>query len=376
MELPTAAASARVFIVAPVAPPYGGMSLQAEKLAWLLSGEGVQVTVVPTNPSPPRGLGFTRNLPGVRTFIRELQYLAALRRISRQDGVIHHLSASGLYFFLHSVPLILMARPARRILILNYRGGAAAAFLHRWGWLALPFLRHAHRVVVPSPFLQRVFEGHRLNCSLLPNIADTASFAFRQRQPYRPRLLVTRHLEPMYDVESVLRAFRIVQTRYPEAILGIAGSGSQEARLRSLAREWELRGVTFHGVVSSADLPALYAQHDIYVNGSQVDNFPGALLEAACSGLPVVTTNAGGIREMIRHGENGLLSEVGDFRGLAANVLALLEDQDLARRLATHARAWCGQYSWEAVFPALMECYQLSPMTRSVPRSAARDVLV
>lgn len=350
----------RVWIVAPVSPPYGGMSLQAEKLAQKLAGEGFAVEVLATNPLPPAGLKFLALIPAVRTVVRELQYLLSLRAIRSGKGVVHHLSASGLYFFLHSAPLLLFARCTNRKLILNYRGGKADKFLKIWSWVLVPLLRAAHQVAAPSAYLQRVFGRYGVSCSLLPNIADTELFAFRERKEVAPRLFVSRHLEPMYDTECVLRAFRRIQQSVPEATLGIAGNGTEKKRLEALVRDWGLCGVTFYGAVPYIALPALYARHDIYLNGSRVDNFPGALVEAACSGLPIVTTRAGGIPEMIEHGKNGLLAEVGDDQALAARALELLQRPELAQQLAKTARLWAEQYSWRRVLPQLLRAYGIS----------------
>jgi glycosyltransferase involved in cell wall biosynthesis len=169
----------------------------------------------------------------------------------------------------------------------------------------------------------------------------------------------------MYNVECILRAFRIVRGKFPQAILGIAGAGSEESRLRERVREWQLKGVRFYGTVPHRQLPALYAEHDIFVNASNVDNFPGALLEAACSGLPIVTTRAGGIPDMIRDHETGLLVNLNDHEALANGVLECLEEQDLARNLARRARTWVEQFAWANIFPKLMECYGLPPAVGS-----------
>jgi glycosyltransferase involved in cell wall biosynthesis len=350
----------KVWIVAPLSPPYGGMSLQAEKLAQKLAGEGFAVEVLPTNPLPPVGLKFLARIPAVRTVVRELQYLGSLNAIRRSRGVVHHLSASDLFFFLHSVPLLLFARCTNRKLILNYRGGKAERFLKSWSRVVVPLLRLADEVAVPSAYLQRVFAKYRVVCLLLPNIADTELFAFKERKAFAPRLFVSRHLEKMYDPERVLRAFRRIQQSVPEATLGIAGDGVEKARLESLVREWGLRGVTFYGAVPYAQLPALYEQHDIYINGSRVDNFPGALVEAACAGLPIVTTRAGGIPEMIEHGRNGLLADIGDEDALAANVLQLLRQPELAQQIARTARTWVEQFSWRRILPQLLQTYGFS----------------
>ena len=367
MAQPVTSRSA-VALVAPFPPPFGGMTLQAERLQSRLSAERVPLLVIPTNPEAPAGLPFLQRIPGLRTLAREAQYLWALRRLfSRRVAVVHHLSASGLYFFLHSAPVLVLARIAGKRAILNYRGGRAADFLRTWAWLVVPLMRLAYHLAVPSQFLQRVFESHGINSVLLPNIAETELFAFRERKLFSPRLLVTRNLEPMYNVECILRAFRIVQTHFPEAVLGIVGSGNQEARLRQLVSDWRLAGVTFYGAVRNQDLPAIYAQHDIYVNASSVDNFPGALVEAACSGLAIVTTGAGGIPDMLPDHERALLVPVNDHEALAEGVLECLRDQQLAHKLACAAHEWAGQFSWANVFPRLMECYG---MANSLPKAS------
>jgi glycosyltransferase involved in cell wall biosynthesis len=335
------------------------MSVQAKKLAARLSSEEIAAELIPTNPAPPRALNFLNQIPVLRTIFRELQFLMSLTRIIRNPGVVHHFSASYLFFFLHSAPVLLLGQWPGVKVVLNYRGGQAADFLRTWSWAALPTLRLADEIAVPSEFLQRVFGEFGLASTLLPNLADTELFSFVERDQFSPRLFVSRNLEPMYDVESVLRAFQIVQSRIPEAVLGIAGDGSEASRLRVLASELNLEGVTFYGAVPHDELPSFYRQYDIYVNASRVDNFPGALVEAACSGLPIVTTCAGGIPDMVRHGENGMLCEVGDVESLASNVLKIIQRPETGRYLAHNARTWADQFSWRNIFPKLMQCYGL-----------------
>jgi L-malate glycosyltransferase len=338
-------------------PPYGGMSVQADRLKKGLVREGIVAEIIATNPAFPRPLRVLERVPGVRTILRELLYLFSLIRILRNPGVVHHFSASYLYFFLHSAPLLLLGKMGPSKVVLNYRGGKAADFLRTWSWAARPLLRQADQIVVPSEFLKQVFQDFGFTATILPNLADTELFPFAEREQFSPRLFVSRNLEPMYDVECVLRAFRQVQARFPEAVLGIVGEGSEGSRLRALVRKWSLDGVTFYGAVNQEDLPFHYQRHDFYINASRVDNFPGALVEASCAGLPVVTTRAGGIPEMIRHRENGLLCDIGDDHALADCVAELLEHQDIARELARNARSWAIRFSWHNVFPLILKCY-------------------
>ena len=160
----------------------------------------------------------------------------------------------------------------------------------------------------------------------------------------------------MYNIECVLRAFRQVQERFPKALLGIAGTGTEEARLKRLASEWKLKA-EFYGAIRPEEMPSLYDRFDIYVNASNVDNFPGALVEAACCGLPIVTTAAGGIPDMITHGRNGLLAPLDDSSALAEGVLSLLERPEMGADLAERAYQWVQQFTWETVFPRLLRYY-------------------
>jgi glycosyltransferase involved in cell wall biosynthesis len=347
----------RVCVVAPMPPPYGGMSLQAERLILRLAEEGICVEVVPTNLQPPRILMWIQKVPGLRTLIRELQYLAALARHLHDCETFHHFSASGLYFFAHSAPLLLAGAWSKKRVLLNYRGGKADDFLKTWGWIAVPLIRLATSICVPSKFLQQVFAKYGLTSTLLPNIAQTEMFPWNERESFAPSLLVTRHLDPMYNTECLLRAFRIIKDRFPEAVLSVVGEGSEEIRLRNLVGQWQLSGVRFLGSVAHRDLPTLYASHNIYVNSSNVDNFPGALVEAACSGLPIVTTGAGGIPWMIRNRENGIVVNLNDEKALAAGVVEIVEHSEFGRNLARNARTWAEQFAWKNVFPKLLSAY-------------------
>lgn len=348
-----------VCIVAPLPPPYGGMSLQAEKLASRLSKDGIRVRAINTNPPPPASLSWLKRVPGVRTVLRELQYLIFLAHDLDAD-IVHHFAASGVYFFLQSAPVVLLSKFKGSRTIVNYRGGDAARFLERWGYIVVPIMRLADCIAVPSEFLRQVFAAHGLKTTLLPNIADVSMFTWRRREQFGPKLLCTRNLEPMYNIECLLRAFRRIQHSYPEATLTIVGEGSEAPRLRRIAKLWKLSGVNFSGAITHEYLAAVYASHDIYVNCSNIDNFPGALVEAACCGLPIVTTRAGGIRFMIRDRHNGMLADLDDDEGIAAKVFEIVEDPTLGHALAYAARRWAEQFSWESILPTIMNCYGIS----------------
>jgi glycosyltransferase involved in cell wall biosynthesis len=360
-------------VIAPFPPPYGGMSVQAQKLVSSLAREGCTVRAISTNPEPPRGLGWCSKVPGLRTFARELQYLILLATELPGCDIIHHFSASWFYFFAHSAPVLVFGRMLRKRVVLNYRGGSAPAFLRQWRPFVLPLLRLADTLAVPSEFLVRTFGEHGVRAVLLPNLADTESFVWKDRLQFTPRLLVTRRLEPMYNLECVLRAFRIVQRQYPDASLTIAGDGSEERRLRQLAQAWGLLGVEFRGAVPHHILPTLYCEHDICVNASNIDNFPGALVEAACCGLPIVSTRAGGIPCMVSDRRSAILADLNDHEALARGVIEVLQKPEFGRALALEARLWAEQFSWPRVWGQLQRCYWIVADHRSLAVADSRQ---
>jgi glycosyltransferase involved in cell wall biosynthesis len=351
--------SRRILLIGPKAPPYGGVALQAALMRELLTRDGEAAVLAPSNPPLPAWCRFLERVPGARTLARFCVFCGRVWRLLPRVDVVHVLACSWLYFFLVVYPAVVMARMRGKGVVLNYRGGEAREFFRWFGWLARPVFRLAHVITAPSTFLTEIL-GARFGVTarIVPNILDFSLFRYRQRNAIQPKLLVARHLEKMYDIESVLRAFQAVRERYPEATLWIAGEGSEEARLRGLVEQWGLGGVRFLGHMAHGALPAVFDQCDVFVNASRVDNFPGALLEASGSGLPVVSTGAGGIPHIYENGVTALLVEPGDWRALAAAVLKVLDSPALAMKLTTRAAAVVRACEWKQVRVPLYQAYE------------------
>ena len=360
----------RVLLIAPVPPPYGGMALQARLLEQLLRQDGTPVELLGHN-QPFERFRLLDGVPGVRTVLRMALFMVRFCRKSRRADVVHILSASWLNYFLVVCPAIVLGRLMGKRVILNYRAGDAESFFHYCGWLAGPFIRMAHLTTAPSGFLAEVIQRRiGVPVTIVPNILNFSIFRFRERLSFGPRIIVTRHLEKLYDVESVVRAFREIQRNYPTASLRIAGTGGEERRLRELVAEWNLTDVRLLGYVDHKALPAIYDDCDILLNASRVDNFPGSLMEASAAGLVVVSTDAGGIPYLYQDGKNALLVEVGDWVGLARAVERVLQNQELGRKLASGGAELCRQCEWEAVRQALYGVYGFNP---SVARTDAES---
>jgi L-malate glycosyltransferase len=215
---------------------------------------------------------------------------------------------------------------------------------------------------VPSDYLVRVFADFGVKAEAVFNTVDSSRFQFRERRALEPVLLSNRNLEPHYNVACTLRAFATIQTQVAEVRLIVAGDGSERRYLRELASELQLNNVDFVGAIAPERMPPLYDGADIFVNASNIDNQPLSIIEAFASGLPVVTTGAGGIRDMVSDGVTGFIVSCDDHAALADRVLSLLGDDELASRVASRARDECKNYSWAAVRNQWLTIYrELAP---------------
>jgi L-malate glycosyltransferase len=377
--LPSTSRRIRVAVVAPSLRILGGQSVQADRLirAWR-DDPDVDAWLVPVNPLPPPPLRPLARLKFVRTAITEALYLPLLVRELRRADVVHVFSASYFSFLLAPLPAIAVARALGKPVLLNYHSGEAPDHLERSA-VARWVLARVRRIVVPSGFLVDVFSSFGLTAAAIPNIIDLDRFRFRRRDPLRPRLLSTRNFFPLYNVACTIRAFQLVQARWPDATLTLVGGGPEEPRLRRLVDDLELRHVTFAGQVPPDDVHEHYAAHDIYVQSPNIDNMPLSIVEAYASGLPVVATDVGGVPSILTDGVHGLLAPPDRHAALASKVLELLDDPDLPLRLTQNAHALCAQWTWSAVRDQWLAAYRSlirgsghahAPIARTVGRDA------
>jgi glycosyltransferase involved in cell wall biosynthesis len=349
----------RVLIVAPSLDILGGQAVQAARLLERLRREpSLAVSFLPINPCLPGILRNLQRIKYVRTVVTSLLYVATLLARVRCYDVLHVFSASYFSFILAPTPAILVAKLYGKKVVLNYRSGEAADHLTRWRRTAVPIIRLADAVAVPSGYLVDVFARFGLRARPIFNFVDSDHFRFRRRSPLRPIFLSNRNLEPLYNVGCVLRAFALVQRRWPDARLTVAGDGSERAALEKLTHEIGLHHVRFVGRVEYGRMHELYETADIYLNTPNIDNMPGSIIESFAAGLPVVTTDAGGIPYIVNDGATGRVVPRDDHVALAAAAINLLEDDAAAGRLAAAAHAECRKYSWAAVRAEWLQLYR------------------
>lgn len=349
----------RVCVVGPLPPPSGGMANQCEQLVRLLRADGVNVELVRNNaPYRPPLLG---HVPVLRAGVRLLPYLFNLWRAAGRAEVLHVLANSGWAWHLFAAPALLIGLLRGTPVIINYRGGLAEQFFAAAPSHVLSLMQRASLRVTPSAFLRRVFAQHGLQADVIPNIVDLERFGPRQARDFgvAPHVVVARNLEPIYGLSTALQALAILRQRYAGATLTVAGSGPQKAELVAQAAALGLSGaVHFPGRVDHADMPALYARADCALNPSTVDNMPNSVLEAFASGLPLVSTDVGGVPDIVTDGVDGLLVPAGDAQAMAEALMRVLGDRELARRLTEAGAAQVRAYAWPQVRGQWLDAYR------------------
>ncbi len=337
------------------------MANQARQLARLLEQEGASVEVVETNaPYWPRWVG---SIQGVRALFRFVPFLFRLWRAAGRAQLFHVMANSGWAWHLYAAPAVWVAKLRRIPVTVNYRGGVADEFFARSLRWVRPTMRMTDARIVPSGYLEQVFERFGLSARIVPNIIDLTRFTPRPARAVAAdggHLVVARNLEPLYDIATALRAFAIVKKKRPAARMTIAGGGPEREMLGDLARELGVApDVRFPGRLDNSLIAKLLLEADVFVNSSLYDNMPISILEALASGVPIASTNVGGIPFLVEHGKTARLVPPRDPAALAQAVLDVLDNPALAQAMARTGLDAVQQYSWSHVGPRLFEVYAM-----------------
>ncbi|MCX7592014.1 MAG: glycosyltransferase [Kiritimatiellae bacterium] len=152
----------------------------------------------------------------------------------------------------------------------------------------------------------------------------------------RPVIGTVANLSYDKDHGILIRAFAEILSSYPAARLVIVGDGPWASHARALVAELGVGAhVDFLGF--RGDVPALLRTFDVFAYPTTTEGFGLALVEAMAAGVPVVASNVGGVPEVVTNGVTGLLVEFGDVEAFRAEIVRLLNDRALCRRLVAAA---------------------------------------
>jgi phosphatidylinositol alpha-mannosyltransferase len=248
--------------------------------------------------------------------------------------------------------------------------------------LAAPVLRRVWgRVAVgvavsdaAASFLRRTLP--RADLEIVPNGVDVRAWAepngVAEGLPAGRRIVWAHRLDPQKGFPVAVAAFAKVVAKVPDAVLVVAGDGTDREAVGLLTPSVRER-VHLVGAVPNDRLPTFHAAGDAFVAPALgQESFGVVLLEAMAAGLPVVATDIPGYREVVTNGVEGLLVRPRDPEALAAGLVRVLTEPGLAERLGEAGRARARAFDWPLVVDRLEALYQRAIEGDRRPRPRGR----
>jgi glycogen(starch) synthase len=188
-----------------------------------------------------------------------------------------------------------------------------------------------------------------------------------------PCLLCLGRLVPAKGFDLALKAFASIRERFPRARLLVAGDGSARTDLERQAADLGLSGVVkFLGWIPPETVPSLLNMATVVLMPSRHEGLPLVALQAARAGRPIVAARVGGLPEVVRHQQTGLLVDAEDSRALAEAVGCLLDHPEMASQMGRAAHHLAQDvFGWHRCVAAYDEHYRRlvnGGMVRVVPR--------
>ncbi|MFK7831965.1 MAG: glycosyltransferase family 4 protein [Winogradskyella sp.] len=216
---------------------------------------------------------------------------------------------------------------------------------------------NAYELVAPSYFLKTVFEKYGYtNVIFIPNSIQIENYEFNNRRITAIKLLWVRSFSSIYNPSlAVLVLEQLLQRNYKAELtmIGPDTDGSLE-KVQILANSKKLK-VNFTGKLSKKDWLALSKESNIFINTTNLDNTPVSVIEAMALGLPIVSTNVGGLPFLITDNEDGILVAPKNVDEMVDAVIKLKSNEDLRTKLVHNARLKAESFAWKAVKPKWVE---------------------
>ncbi|OBF34191.1 glycogen synthase [Mycobacterium sp. ACS1612] len=244
------------------------------------------------------------------------------------------------------------------------------------GWVSGPISRQVHAVeswlvhesdslitcsASMSDEITELFGPGLVETRVIRNGIDAALWPFARRQPRSgpAHLMYLGRLEYEKGIHDAIAALPRIRRSHPGTTLTIAGDGTQLAWLVEQTRKHKVaKATTFVGRLDHDGLVQLLHTADACVLPSHYEPFGIAALEAAATGIPLITSNVGGLGEAVVNGQTGVSFAPRDVAGLAKAVRAVLDDPEAAQRMAIAARErLSNDFDWHTVADETAQVY-------------------
>lgn len=242
--------------------------------------------------------------------------------------------------FLKDVPFVLLCKMFNKRIVIHQHNKGMSKDVDRWPYnRLLPLTYENVKVILLShrlyPDIEKVVP--KKNVYICPNGIPNDTSIEKIREENIPHLLFLSNLMVSKGVFVLLDALKIVSDRGVDFRCDIVGSESKEISRQRLSDEIIIRGlrskITYHGRKTGEEKKQRLMNADVLIHPTLDDCFPLVLIEAMQYGLPIVTTDEGGIPDMVENGNNGLICEKNNPESLALCLEYLLNDESIRKRM-------------------------------------------
>lgn len=240
-------------------------------------------------------------------------------------------------------------------MIIVLHGGNLPSFAQRFPKRVRHLLESADTLVAPSAYLQSQLAEFHEDIQVIPNAIDISAYPFRHRTNPGPNLIWVRAFHQIYNPSLAPKILYELIKACPNAHLTMIGPDKGDGSLQGM---WELAvqlevadHITITGASPHDEIPHYLIANDIFINTTTIDNTPVSVIEAMACGLPIVTTNVGGMPWLVVDGVDGLLVPPDDPVSMADAIKQILSSTDLAASLSTNGRKKAESLDWLKILP-------------------------
>jgi glycosyltransferase involved in cell wall biosynthesis len=213
--------------------------------------------------------------------------------------------------------------------------------------------KYSEMNISPSSYFFNAFKlkGYS-NIEYIANTIELERYAFKNREIDTIKILWVRGFAKIYNPHLAISVLnKLIEKGYRTELCMVGPDiDGSFGEVKKLAQEKKLV-VTFTGKLTKTEWIHLSKDYNVFINTTNIDNTPVSVIEAMALGLPVVSTNVGGLPFLVSDGIDGLLVEPQNVEVMVAAILKLKSDNVLKTKLITNARSKVENFSWDAVKP-------------------------
>lgn len=245
----------------------------------------------------------------------------------------------------------LLVSQLARIFSIKYipilHGGNLPYRIEKSSFLSNLLFKNSYYNVAPSQYLKIAFEAKGYATICIPNTIPIQEYQFKERTSLAPKLFWVRSFKHLYNPMLAIKVLDLVKKEFPKASLCMVGPEKDSSFLetKNLVAKLNLSEfVEFTGVLPKEQWHQKAVDFDFFINTTNFDNTPISVIEAMALGLPVVSTDVGGLPYLIENNIDGILVPKENPEAMAKAIVKLIKENN--QLLAKKAREKAESFSW------------------------------